>query len=352
MTDKEKTPWYHDWKKLYGAVFLLSLIFLLIGFSIERYKPLTQVLIYFHREWGPAEFVQSLVIYFVIEIGIALLVACVLGITIERLSQKEIISLTNTMVMTIKEEGRKLAAEERAQIKDDVFRAVFGSSIPETITKEIISQVLKAVFVRENLKMKYTLKPKVSELTKVKYILLELEMTYDIRNLTTDDHRFSLNNFLVDSPFAELANEVKFLSVQIENSKRTVEWIGEKIPIGKRNPHIYLDLQDVITIAGEQTATVTVRAQSVKHYEGGSEYFSFGLHTCDLELTAQVLDAPLKIYCGAFSNRELMPTKTDAPDRGYYNRTSGLPVLAFQGVYIIWVPTEQVENEAISQAGS
>lgn len=320
-------------KVVYGVIVVISVIGLVAGYYLEAPEHAAGA-------GGGLHYWQKVLAHLCTEVGIAGLIVLGLATTIERFAAKESELLTSRQRESIREESKKLATEERQQAKEDVFHYVFARLIPKEITDEIDTQLLKADFVRDKVIMYYTLRPVVVQETQAKYILLELEMTYDVRNLTTREQSFTINSSIELSPTPALAGESKFTRVTASNCPNPFTLEGDKIKTRREEVQLVLDLDERVRIPGRSSALVTVRSQTIKHYEGGSDFYRLGSHTCKLDLTVQVIgDAPLAVYAGTFSPEiKPEPTMRHRPENNYYNWEVKKPLLAFQGIYISWMP--------------
>jgi hypothetical protein len=151
-----------------------------------------------------------------------------------------------------------------------------------------------------------------------------------------------------------LEHHSKFLSISAVNCEGAFSISGDEIQTFKEDMDICLKPDRVIGIPAnvKTLARLTFRSQTVKHLEGGSDYFRFGHHTCDLDLTVQVIGDPLKVYAYTFApNLKPVPTERYKPENKYYNWRVPKPLLAFQGVYITWAPERALDaDEALSHA--
>jgi hypothetical protein len=363
MTDNARPSWTEDLVKLYGLILAVSIIFVVLGYFIEHppageHTQQGAVLEDFKRvagnfahyidfEWAGREYFEKVMAHLVTEIGVAGLVACGIGITIERVTARESTRAARIQREEFRAESEKLAAIERQNIKDDVFYAVFSNLIPKSITDDIITHVLKAPFVRENVAMNYNLSPVLSEASGEKYILVDLEMRYNVINITRERVEFPLGATVQTAAVEDLADRAKFISVIVTGSEQDFSLEGADIPTTQDEYRVKLDLhlpEHKVWIPGDSSVQIAIRTQTVKHLYGGSSYFLFGYHSCDLELFVQIHDVALKIHADTFSERNrLALTESDAATNSYKWKMDR-PLLAFQGVYLEWVPAEITET--------
>src|SRR5205807_199561 len=99
-------------------------------------------------------------------------------------------------------------------IKQDVFHYVYGHSIPDELVREIEVQLLRGVFVKRDLVISHTIEPYKD---KQKYVLLTTDITYSMHNLTNKTQTYHLLTFSEDAPEPELQDDVKYLSIRVDD---------------------------------------------------------------------------------------------------------------------------------------
>lgn len=329
---------------IYGAIFLGSVIALTAGFATEESHFLVNV---FNNHSDTLQSLNKLLAHFLNEVGLAGLIACGLAVTIERFSTREFVK-----------HAQQLAADEREAIKHDVFHATFGHFVPKAIIDELTSQVLIETFLRKNFFMIYTLRPFVDVDTHSTYVLVEFEMKYDIINLSPYRRPFILKAAFSKPPLASLQDQAKFLSVCAEGCEQPFTIQEDDIRILARSgSYISLNHQEPLWIkpGEDQATTITIHSQTVKHYAGGSSFFSVEYPTADLELTAHVYDRTLDVYSGATPVSPdfewMMETPRHRPQYGYFNWKLQRPLLAFQAIYLTWNPKDLVAVDPLAEKG-
>lgn len=265
---------------------------------------------------------------FLKDLGIAGLVAIFLAITFERLSSDEF---------------RKLAIRERNLAKADVFYYVYGYGIPESIRNEINTKILKSVFVRNNMSLRYTLRKIVED--RREYMLVRLVVRYEVQNLTSADQTLPIVGGL-EKPFrASLGKYVKIEKLKVEADGRTLvekdeaHLKDEKIVTTDDAIEVALYLDGPVVVGPQRSAVVTLVYQTVNHYEGGYDYFTLSHHTCKLDVAVLVPNNDVAVSLRDFGGEELQSeTAEHNPDEGSYHWFSPTPMLLNQGVYLAWHP--------------
>jgi hypothetical protein len=323
--------------RIYGLLIIFSLALLAFGYELEQ--------------WG----VHKLFVHFANELGIAGLVGFFLAITIERLSQ---------------EEFRKLAEEERAEIKRDVFYYVYGHEIPLSIRDEIDAHILKVPYVRRRVVMQYELEPVQDDKTKEWYVLTTFTMNYDLENLTTDEMKFPFLAAVDKSPSKQFT--AKFLKLSVQGCKVPFNWEGAELAKQQteKENEIELRLPDKIVllpkpaveedsekVAPPNLTHITLQTQSVRFLRGHID-FLFTSHVCDLNLSVWA-DRSLKVSADTSEQNPLDPVKelpqeiswlTDRLKKSgelYYWKLKK-PLLAYQTLQISWTaPGIPLGNESV-----
>ena len=321
---------------IYASIFIFSLIALATAFLIEESILLLPNVFGIGQE--KLVFFNKLIIHLLDELGIAGLIACGLAVTIERFSTKE-----------FTKHAQKLADAEREAIKQDVFHSVFGHFVPPEIIDEMKSQILVETFLRKNFFMVYTLRPFGDVATRSTFVLVDFQMKYDVVNLSPCRRVFALKAAFSRPPIPSLFGYAKFIRITAEGCEEPFTLSEEQVTIHPQTAsHVSLNYQEPIWVkpGRDNPTTITIHSQTVKHFAGGSSYFSVEYPTADLELTAQVFDPTLEVSSGAtpVSPRYdwLKTTANHKPELGYYNWELQRPLLAFQGVYLTWDPKELV----------
>jgi hypothetical protein len=341
---------------VYVAIFAASVLALTAGFFVERDHLLTGVLELVIPTPETAATLNSLIGHFFNEAGIAGLIACGLAVTIDQLSSRELIRLAEDQRAAVVDQARQLAAEERDAIKHDVFYYTFGTHLPDEIKNEITTQILTEHFIRKEMWMQYVLKPVVDCATRSNYVLVDFELSYEIVNLTTENQEFNLQSAFRKSPVDSLAEQARFITVEVAGAETPFTMIGDEIPTKESEECISLDIKSPVIIKpGPNNPTkVKIHSQSIKHCAGGLSYFMVDYHTCKLELSVFVPANGLKVCSGVSTGRDLLTERFGhKPTEGVYSWELKRPLLAFQGIYVRWDPKkvpEEVTSAAALQA--
>ncbi|MEK6279602.1 MAG: hypothetical protein AABN95_04540 [Acidobacteriota bacterium] len=327
---------------IYLAIFLGSLIALTAGVLIEEHLLLLLPNV-FHIEPKTLDTLNKLAAHFFNEVGIAGLIACGLAFTIERFSTKE-----------FAKHAQKLAAEEREAIKQDVFHAIFGHFVPKEIIGEMTSQILVETFLRKNFTIVYTLQPFLDIVTHSMFVHVDFKMKYDIINLSKHPRPFLLKAGFSKPPLPSLSDQSKFISVSAVGCENPFTLQEKEIATHPQTgSHISLNYKEPLLVRpGEDNpTTVTIHSQTVKHFAGGSSYFSVEYPTADLQLTAEVHDRTLEVYSGATPVCQGIEWLKKTPDYksedGYYDWYLQRPLLAFQSVYLTWNPKDLINAQLL-----
>jgi hypothetical protein len=297
---------------VYGILLIVSALALLIGFFVENS--------------ADGVIWREMLGHLLTEVGIAGFVGFILALTFEKLSA---------------EEFRKLASDERDAIKQDVFHYVFGHSIPQEIMSIIDKQILKTPLVRRNLRVEYVLEAVEAPGGATKYVRATRELNYEVENLSGQPCRLPVTSAVDVAPIPELQDDAKFLYVRAEGCAQPFECGDESELRGmQRVSRIEkcISFEDKVVVLPDRPTSVTVRTQSVKHYDGGGVYFILNTHTCDLDLTVIVPGKDMEVEAAATTENELTATHRHKPQLGFYNWKLERPLLAYQGVDVRWFP--------------
>ncbi|HKP86664.1 MAG TPA: hypothetical protein VJZ26_11240 [Blastocatellia bacterium] len=307
---------------IYGALLSISLIALASGSQLEE--------------------ANKLLSHLLRDIGISGLVGFLLAMTFERLSEYEAKRLAEEEREAITEEFRKVTEEEREAIKKDVFYYVLGYDIPQKIRDEISTQVLKSLYIRENLVMDFGLEVIKAPDTGESYMRTVCKMSYDIKNLTKERQVFRLNPSVDMAPVASLAGETKFISLSASGCENPCSFTEEQLRgmTAENEVEIYLKLDREIIVLPGRVTSVEVKYQTVRFLRRGHLDFVFTTHTCDLDLTVRIHNPDVKIIASAFAENILKKTTKYDESFGYYNWKIDRPLLAYQGINVTWIMKE------------
>lgn len=306
-------------KFVYGVLLLLSLLAIELGYYLEK-----------GLAWGSRTVEEPLLGHMITEIGIAGLVGFILTLTFERLSAREF---------------RDLAKRERDDIKTDVFHYVYGYGIPRTITDTIDRQILRTNFIRRNMRAEYTLEV-IDPTSPTQYVRARRAFSYEVENLTDQPKPFPFVAATDQAPIPELNEEVRFISVKVEDCEQPFELDETQLRElqSEKAQEKFLDLGQRIVVLPETTTKVAVVSQTVKHLQGGWLLLILANHTCDMELRVRVPKRDIEVVASAYADKVLKKTKTHDPDLGIFHWNTEKPILAYQGVYIAWTPKDSIKE--------
>jgi hypothetical protein len=269
-----------------------------------------------------------------------------LAITIEKLSQDEF---------------RKVAENERAEIKRDVFYYVYGHDIPLAIRDEIDAHILKVPYVRRGVVMQYELQPIQESTTNEWYVLTTFTMNYKLENLTTEEFKFPFIAAIDKSPSEQFAKHTEFVRLSARGCKEPFDWHATELK-GKQKDEdneLSLKLPDAIVLLPKQSAEegtaisasrnlaqITLKTKTVRFLRSGHIDFIFTSHVCDLDLMVWA-DKRLKVSASTFEQNPLEPVTEAPPSISWLNErlteTGELyywklkkPLLAYQALQISW----------------
>lgn len=141
-------------------------------------------------------FIRSRFIY---EIGTALIVAVILILTAETFSR------------------RRQAEQQEGylrKINEDVYKAVFGQSLPPSILTEVIDSIVKNSFIRKDFKVRYFLKASQNEKYKG-FLEGKVEVEYILENLTDDPQEYTIRSKVSKKLLPDNGANLKFGYLQI-----------------------------------------------------------------------------------------------------------------------------------------
>jgi hypothetical protein len=263
------------------------------------------------------------------ELGIAGLVAFVLALTIERLS-----------TTALQEEFKKLAENERNAIKRDVFHYVYGNILPQEIRDELDHYVLQSNFVRSDLYLQFELTIEKDPITGEEYVKSKCLTRSHIRNICGQSRIFPIKQSIDRSPSDALKGEVKYLEFSVSGAQDDFSLNESDLaPMTRAEDtkiRLVLSADRQVIVLPDQTTDLKIAYQGIRTLQGGGIYFFFTSHTCDLELTVNVMNRDLDVFAETLSPHELVETQRHDPDTGYYNWTLKKPLLSYQATHVSW----------------
>lgn len=271
---------------------------------------------------------------FIREVAFALFIACVFGLTIERIQRGEFV---------------RLVMEERGVLKKDVFVYAYGHNIPDDVKKEIREKVLNQVFYCRNLTLEweFSLAPGQPE-----SLLVKKAYSYEFINASGDDREWPFRFTQLGADDLEALAESKFkgLKVQRKNGKpeliRAEDMEGPQLP---GEPH-KRQFSTVIKMKAQEEVKVYYEITLKRGRLSGDDTYNrrvpiIGRTTVRLRFpTAPAFD--VTVNCKGEALKE--GPDSDPPSRYSFYMDEGL--LPFQGIAISWSPKEQKGQEGADAA--
>ncbi len=146
------------------------------------------------------------------EIGFALIIGFVVAIGIEASARREFNATVDEQINAIKQE---------------VFRATFRRSIPPGVILEVEELVLKADFVRHAHRLVYHLSvhdasdldPKDRSLPNMRVVVFDVDMSYEVENVSLIEREYVASVDIEKSPFQPLKRFTALQSMRIDDRK-------------------------------------------------------------------------------------------------------------------------------------
>jgi hypothetical protein len=305
------------------------------------------------------------------EVGIALLIAIILGLTFEQVSLREfqtlaskqqsdlaeqfevlsrdqISAVTNQFAMLSEKqlrgtasEFRELAIEERNNMNKDIFQHLFGRSIPQVIMDELDVQFLMAQFCFSKFSMSIIMKPLHISVGSVEelYLSLEVRITYEVANLTSNVQNFDPSPRVLKLCPSEVTSRIKFTDVSAKGPNCEIS-LGETSLASVRFEDELSVQARVAPVAipqkGAAATSVTLAYQTVTSYQHGYYLHVFPHHAFEVELSVDAYELLIPVSAQDFSGTPFRASPLSHPERYHYFWQSSKPFLASQGFYIAW----------------
>lgn len=297
---------------IYGALLLLSVGAVVAGFYLEHQNKLAA--------------------HILTEFGIAGFIGFVLAITIERLSA---------------EEFRKSAEEHVNEIKKNVFHYVYGHSIPEEITQEIDEQILRAVFVRREAHISYTLDHVRRGDAPAGYVLVNVVMHYVAENITKVTQNLPVAVIIEKAPDPVLNGDVKIISVKVEGGGcgEPFEYEEADLRALQTEDDIEITFKKEVPVAPGKGTRVVINTQTVKYLNGGSDTGFVTNHVCGLDMIVQA-PADICVFAIPLTSGKFDDGWSHKPQAGHYHWQLKRPLLTYQGFLLYWTPKSMTKAGA------
>jgi hypothetical protein len=267
------------------------------------------------------------------EVAFALLIACVFGLTIERIQRTEFI---------------RLVTEERNTLKRDVFLYAYGSNLPEQIRQEIRNSILNQFFHRYDLVIDWEFALSSGDLLSVKK-----RYSYTVFNNSTETQTWQFSfvqigaddiKSVASSRFDCLrvtrANGTKTFRLDESNSAATAEEPKLKSESPEGQPHTK-KISMPVEIKPQEHVGIYYEVSNMRRYFGDDKYHS---REAVVGITKVKLRFPpgfdVQVCC---KTRPLHPAPDDdPPTRVSVTWEEG--ILPFQGVTISWSKKEEIKE--------
>lgn len=286
---------------MYLLCFLLSILFLIAGHYAEH-----------EGHWKLRSHILN-------EIGIALLVAIILAMTIEYVSRRR--------------DERKFK-EEKEAIKNDVFEHVLGYRLPEGTFPVLDAQILNAAFFRKDFAVRYELFP----LEDPRFIQIHGQISYKVLNLTPEPKEFHFRTGIEKAPIAELDHLVKFTVVRVRDKEGDLLDLDSEDKLIKAQDEMvanHLHIKRTITIKGSDQVSATIRYESVRALQGGSAFLLTPNVALGFQLFVQAWDG-IEVSATAYLPETLKKGDQHLKQQNSYHWVLERPMLPYQGVYLSW----------------
>ena len=285
----------------YLLFFLLSLLALIAGHYAEH-----------ELHW-------KLRSHIVNEIGIAILVAIILAVTIEYVSRKR---------------DERRFREEKAEIKKDVFEHVLGYRLPEGTFPVLDDQILNASFFRKDFAIRYEL----FALEDPRFIKIHGQISYKVLNLTPNPKDYPFRTGIEKAPVAELDDMVKFTVVRVRDKGGDLLDLDSEEKLKKAQDESipnHLHIKRTITIKENDQVSVTIRYHSVRALQGGSAFLLTPNVALGFQLFVQAWDG-IEVSATAYLAETLKKGDQHLKQQNSYHWILQRPMLPYQGVYLSW----------------
>jgi hypothetical protein len=266
---------------------------------------------------------RTLGAHLMIEIGVAGLIAVLLALTIDR---------------RLKSEVRVQFERNQEAIQENVFRHVYGFSLPKEVVMEIESQLLRHSFIREKLMVSYEIRPYAGDPDHFVKVITTLE--YDVRNTSTHPEDYPIT-WYSDAP-SDPAHRGDCALISFEC------WCdGQRVAARNQTQLMDEARQDKVeghyvwegkyAIPPQKSAHLVRRMSSVKRRDYDYDVFITDNPTAVMIFRVD-LDGSLELDVQAypFHPKPFKEHHDHDPAQGRYRWTVEAPILCFQGGFVTW----------------
>lgn len=189
-----------------------------------------------HEFWG----------LFTLELGIAGVIALILIFTVEKITKEE------------REEAVKAQIED---ISKNLFHAIYGRYIPDSVFTEVERSLFSSDVVRINHNIYYHISAinsidRFPEKDKQNHLQCHITSKYDLKNITDKEIEYTVRPHIELAVDENLHDFVKFVSFSVNNKEQSIE--------DAKNTGVHVTLNKVVTIAAKSKASITTKSTIIK----------------------------------------------------------------------------------------
>lgn len=265
-------------------------------------------------------FEKKTVALFISELGFAFVIAFVISVGIEMRSRRE----HNALV------AMQLAAANR-----NIFEAIYKVRMPPEVFQEIEEKIIKQKFYRKNTHIYYTFSSQDNpieghEISKI--FKVEVNLSYDVENLSDDDDDFDLRVFIETPLIRELSDRVQLIDLLLDGKSISREEL-EKARRNWADTENYIRYRYPIPVQGGHSRKVEIIYEMVKLERDNEAWRSF--YPCDSLRLTLILPTNLTCSVDAIHPDGITSTKGKAGDQLREFRIDK-PLLPAHGVLFWW----------------
>jgi hypothetical protein len=326
-----------DWKAVAYFILLGIAAFALLwfGHTVYEYGGIAAAPPHDHRPG----YYTVVAAHVLIELGVACVIAIILALTIDK---------------RLKDEVRAQFEQNQRAIQENVFRHVYGFSLPKDVVLEIESQLLRHRFIRTHLTVKYELAdyPAVPG-----HVLVTTTLDYEVQNTSRNAEDYPITWFS-DAP-ADPAHAAACALLRFEfwcegrkEEKSQAALMGEARRDQVEGHYVW---EKTFSIPPEKSARVIRRMCSLKRRDYDHDVFVTDNPTSKMVFEVDVDPAlGLDVQAYTFHPKQFCAHPGHSPDQGQYRWTVEAPVLCFQGGFVTWRvrPAPPPHPPAAAQGGA
>lgn len=288
------------------------------------------------------------VLEFVKQLGSALLVATVILYFVEKKAR---------------EEQAKISDELRQRISENVFEAVLGTNAPKEVVQQVMTSVFAKKVIRENMTLHYNIEsvsdkklkeitggklPKVSPENKQKYIFIDVENNYVLKNIGLGNANEKINVFIPFPNHTDLKDFATLMHVYANGQELNIKDGNEAIP----DTEYEKKYSWPVKIKPKETLRVITKYRLVKE-RSDNEVFTSLFPTLKLQMTADMRIEDMEWDVDALHSDKIRSINHRNQSGPYaYERVTfetQAPILPYQGVLTWWRPKRQEEEKTVKK---